>query len=625
MTLPDPQLSYSLRLAFKPPAPILPSEYAEQTIILPPSNNAMPGPLKLAKHQIEMADSLVADGIEVVAMMCAAQTGKTTVIECMLASIIGNDQGPTLMVHPSRDLYEDYVERRINPMIDNAPTLRALVGKGGLTRRGHSGGIDNLQKKTFPGGWLKMASSHIAGDMAGLTCRFVIMDEVDRFLESVAREGNPVDLAYKRADLFEGKGRRVVLASTPRARFNSRINEWFLKGDQRKLFCTCTQCGDSFPMHHSDLRWPDGKPEEAYHVCPGCGKPSDELARLKMLKAAEWRPTATPIDKTVRSYHMPQLASQFATMAEVARQFAAATTPTARVAFHNLCAAEVYDAGVDIELSAQDLQERAEDIGEPYPAALQYVVAGVDVQADRVEASLVGFGPKGPKGEDPEAWVLDHLVLRGDEHLSKWQKLETALARTFKTADGRELPVQVTAVDGGEFTDAVLKFVEDQREKYNRQRRRFFVTKGQGEKFGGLWRKEGAKIRGARYLSPITWQMVGTWEVKLEIAQRLMLQNVGPGYVHFPSHLDATYFDGICAEQLITVTLKSGVTQLRWKRIYRFNEPIDCLCYAFAISTLAKPHLTRPAPAAPTSPSTPAKTPMQIALEKQAKLQAALN
>ena len=169
-------------------------------------------------------------------------------------------------------------------------------------------------------------------------------------------------------------------------------------------------------MHHSDLKFPEGKPEDAYHVCPGCGAVADEVARLKMLKAAEWRPTATPIDKTVRSYHMPQLASQFASMAEVARQFAAATTPTARVAFYNLCAAETYDAGVDIELDATTLQARAEDIGEPYPADIQFVVAAADVQADRVEVTFAGFGPKGPKGEDCEVWVLNHLVLR-DDHL----------------------------------------------------------------------------------------------------------------------------------------------------------------------------------------------------------------
>ena len=224
MTLPDPQLSVSLRLAFKPPAPVLPSLYAEQTITLPASNNAIPGPLKLAKHQIEMADSLVEDGIEVVAMMCAAQTGKTTVLESMLASIIGNMPGPTLLVQPTGDKANEFVSQRLNPMIDNAPKLRALVGKGGLTRRGHSGGTNTSAMKSFPGGFIKMASSYRAEDLSASSCRFILMDEVDRFATTAGQDGNPIDLGIKRGAMFEGKGRRVVLASTPTGRFASRIN-----------------------------------------------------------------------------------------------------------------------------------------------------------------------------------------------------------------------------------------------------------------------------------------------------------------------------------------------------------------------------------------------------------------
>ncbi|MDH8329816.1 phage terminase large subunit family protein, partial [Klebsiella pneumoniae] len=72
-------------------------------------------------------------------------------------------------------------------------------------------------------------------ELAARAIKFLFLDEVDRFAVSAGVEGDPIGLAIKRTKTFEGKGRKVVIVSTPTSRAGSRINQWYLRGDQRKF------------------------------------------------------------------------------------------------------------------------------------------------------------------------------------------------------------------------------------------------------------------------------------------------------------------------------------------------------------------------------------------------------
>jgi hypothetical protein len=51
---------------------------------------------------------------------------------------------------------------------------------------------------------------------------------------------------------------------------------------------------------------------------------------------------------------------------------------------------------------------RREDWGDALPTTVAVLTAGVDVQGDRIEMQILGWGG------DEEAWVIDYCVLWGD-------------------------------------------------------------------------------------------------------------------------------------------------------------------------------------------------------------------
>lgn len=578
----DARLALAWRRAFAPPPAIAPSAFAESEIILPSSANAIPGPLRLASYQRELVDSIADDYADITALMLSSQVGKSLSVDAQLMHSIACAPGPMLHVSPTSARSEEFVRDRFDPLVGSSPTLRKLIGTGQNTRKGSTGGANSLASKSFPGGQLNFASSHKPDELAARSIKYLFFDEVDRFAQSAGIEGCPIQLALKRTKTFEGKGRKVVIVSTPTSRTASRINEWYLRGDQRKFMVTCTEkdCGHVGPLLFKNLHWKDGEPETAFLSCDGCGVEINEAKRRELIENGKWVPTATG-EKGIRSYHLNELASKFSTMESVARQFDAAKTPLQRQTFYNTALAEVYDAGTEVELTSSELQQRAEPIAAPYAANIQFITAGVDVQSNRLECTFLAHHA------DATSSVLNHLKLMGDTSGNEvWQALDTALGFVFMLANGKSLNVMATAVDSGFNADQVTAFVNAQR----RKSRQCFAVKGRSG-FDQPALKWGGKLKGVLKLL-----LVGVDVVKLSVQKHLAMQTVGPGFIRLPNHLPPEYFEGLAAEEL-RVKIVKGAPRYEYHRTYRFNEPLDCLTYAKAIAqTVPKQALTPPTP-----------------------------
>jgi phage terminase large subunit GpA-like protein len=489
-----------------------------------------------------------------------------------------------LHVSPTGARSEEFVRDRFDPLVGSSPTLRALIGTGQNTRKGSTGGANSLASKSFPGGQLNFASSHKPDELAARAIKYLFLDEVDRFAQSAGIEGCPLQLALKRTKTFEGKGRKVVIVSTPTTRTVSRINEWYLRGDQRKFMVTCREkeCGHVGPLSISNLRWDQGKPETAYLSCEVCGVASDEAQRREMIENGEWVATAKG-EPGIRSYHLNELASKFSDMESVARQFEAADTPLKKQAFYNTCLAEVFDAGTEVELTSSELQQRAEPIAAPYSPTIQFITAGVDIQGNRIECTFLAHHA------DTTQSVLNHLKLTGDTSADAvWRDLDAALGTVFPLANGKSLTVQATAVDSGFSADQVIKFVHSQR----RKSRACFAVKGRsGIGQGHLTLKWGGRLKGVMKLL-----LVAVDETKYAIQKHLAMPIVGPGFIRLPNHLGEEYFEGLASEELRTKIVR-GAPQYEYHRTNRQNEPLDCLVYAKAIAeAVPKQALTPPPP-----------------------------
>jgi phage terminase large subunit GpA-like protein len=577
----DEHLARSMARAFAPPPVIAPSVFAESEIVLPPSANAVPGPLRLAPYQKELVDSIAADdGTDIVVMMLSSQIGKSISVDCQLGYVMACDPGPALHVSPTNQRAEEFTQDRLDALINSSPALRKIVGTGLSTRKGSTGGANSLSAKSFPGGTLNMASSFKADELAARSVRFLFLDEVDRFAQSAGQEGDPIMLALKRTRTYEGRGRRVVMVSTPTSRTGSRIAEWYEKGDKRRFMMDCPDCGHVAPFAFENLKWNDGKPETAYLPCGDCGAVIDETKRRAMLEHGRWIATAVG-EKGIRSYHLNELSSRFSNMESVARQFDAAKTPLQKQAFYNTCLGEVYDAGTEVELTTSELQQRAEPIAAPYAANIQFITAGVDVQSNRVECTFLAHHA------DDTLSVLNHLKLMGDTSGdSIWQSLDVALGTVFPLTNGKSLNIMATAVDSGFNADQVTAFVASQR----RKSRQCYAVKGRSG-FDQPALKWGGRLKGVMKLL-----LVGVDGVKLAVQKHLAMQTIGSGFIRLPDHLPPEYFEGLAAEEL-RVKIVKGAPRYEYHRTYRFNEPLDCLTYARAIAQwIPKQALTPPPP-----------------------------
>src|SRR5690606_25688064 len=121
---------------------------------------------------------------------------------------------------------------------------------------------------------------------------------------------------------------------------------------------------------------------------------------------------------------------------------------------------------------AESWQERGEapeyeslyDRREPYergavPAGGLVLTAGVDVQADRLEAEVVAWGP------GLESWSVDYFVLAGNpaEDPQVWLDLEQRLLRAdFPHELGGRLAVAHLCVDTGHAAHAVYDWARQQ-------------------------------------------------------------------------------------------------------------------------------------------------------------------
>jgi len=212
------------------------------------------------------------------------------------------------------------------------------------------------------------------------------------------------------------------------------------------------------------------------------------------------------------------------------------------------------------------LLNRREVFGARLPAGVAVLTAGVDLQVDRAELELVGWG----RGE--ESWSIEYRVFPGDPSAPQlWQALDEYLKREWSHEYGIKLPVAACAIDSGFHTQAVYDFC---RTRYSR---RVFAIKG---KSGSLpvWPKK--PTRNTLGKAPL-W-IVGVDSAKSVIYSRLKIEQPGPGYAHFPLERNEEWFEQLLSEVLVT-SYARGVPVREWRRKKGVRgEVLDARTYAYA-------------------------------------------
>lgn len=589
-----------MRMLWEPPPDISVSDWAEANIYLRKGTTPRPGPLVLEKYQREMLDVFADPLIHEIVMVKPTQIGWSVILNIITGYIIDVNPQPLMLVQPTADNAEDYGRKRINPLIEDCPVLRAKV----RTAKSRDG-ANTLKLKSFPGGFLKLAGANAGTDLRSDPVPFVLMDEVEAYPDDVNGEGDPMEIAANRTESFPDY--KILKGSTPaKPKGVGRLEKAWEKSDKRRFHVKCPFC-----KHEQVLWWRDPETEEhrvvydvnditgevvpdsVRFVCAGCKRGISERYKKQMLDGGRWiaeHPERTIVGFWLNALYRPWKESWTALCQKWVDSL---DDPEKLKEFVTLQLAEFWEergSSRDAGGLGKRLEPYPKGPGMPpdHPKPWEYerVPNGVavltltaDVQENRIEAKVKGWGA----GE--ESWLLAHEVFWGDPSADSgvWEQLEHFRLQEFTHERGRKMRVMLTLVDSGDQSDAVYDYVEPRQNL----RDRVFAVKGVDQHTKPLLVQEGTAKR-----SHVKLYTVATFAAKERIFARMGIVQPGPGYMHLPDWTTEEYLDQITGEKKVTMRDKKTRTRkTKWIKTHTRNEALDLEVYQLAAIFILQKYL----------------------------------
>ena len=400
-------------------------------------------------------------------------------------------------------------------------------------------------------------------------------------------EGHPVELLWERASTF-GSQRLLIEMSTPTIAGESRIERSFGEGDQRYFEVSCLHCDAMQTLEWDQVKWDQDKndvdlPETAMLYCKECGVGYDDSGRMALVREAEtrgggWQPLKETRDHA--SFHLNVLYSPLRRLEDIVSTYLSGKEHRSMQTFENTCLAKTWE-----ESGERGDADRLSDQCEAYPAqvpeAVRVLTAGVDVQADRIELEVCGWG------EGEESWNIDYKVIRGKtDGKAVWESLREALSESYDHESEKKMEIKAVGVDAGYNSQEVYSFLLQSRTP------NWYAFKGGRSWDADVWKvSQGRTMKGRRLPDLYT---VNVNQIKRTVMRRLNEREPGRGYCHFPAERDLGYFDQLTAEHLVT-TFKRGFPQQVWEKRQgqERNEAFDCRVYAYASLLILNPNMER--------------------------------
>jgi phage terminase large subunit GpA-like protein len=544
--------------SLRPPPDMTVSEWSDNYRRLSAESSASPGRWRTetTEYLREPMDMVGKPGIDSISLMTSAQVGKSSFVENVVGYFMHQDPCPILHVSPTLSSMKMFSKERLAPMLRDTPVLRGLV-KDARSRDSEN----TIETKKFPGGNLALVGSNAPAGLASRPVRIVVADEVDRFERSAGTEGDPLKLAIKRTTTFWN--RVIVFVSTPGNKGQSRIEEEFEAGDQRRRYCPCPDCGHMQTLKWSGVVWENNDPYTAHYTCEECGSCWNDFQRNLAVRRGEWR-AAKPFNGRV-SYHLSQIYSPFARLSDTVKEWLDSKDhPEKLKTFINTVLGETWEEK-GIQKDWSDLLSHRVEYNHDVPSEVTLVTCGADVQDDRIELEFVGWG------DDAKSWSLGYRTIYGDLSTPHpWEELKSALGESFFHPVLGEMACRMTCLDsGGHYTQSVYRFSQTVP--------RVTAIKGVGGAGKPMVGKPTRSNLGGSQVFPL-----GVDTIKELVVARLNVTDPDkPGYCTFPHDREDGYFRGLTAEKLIT-KFRKGFKHQEWTKVRPRNEPFDCRVYATA-------------------------------------------
>jgi terminase, large subunit len=555
-------------------------------------------------------DAILDPDVREIAYIKSTQVGYSETLNNIIGYFIDAEPKPMMMVQPIEQSAKEYSQKRIDPMLEACACLRGKV------RETSSSSKHGSQKlKQFDGGFLKIVGANSGPNLRSDYVPIILFDEIDGYPDDVKGEGDPITIATRRADTDPEA--KVFKGSTPaKPKGFSRIEEAYEGSSQARYFVPCPYCSSlivmawrgSYQLTESGYEFTEGDHNLVYEIdahgdiiessvkyrCPDCSELIEEKYKRRMLDAGRWV-HKFPERRRVRGFHINALYSPWKPVwhSMATEWIKAKDNPEKLKAFVNLRLGETWNEGAN-NFNAATLAARREAYEAPdgtevlVPKGVGVLIAAADVQHNRIEAQIIGFG----KGE--ESWLIDHKIFFGDPGLQRdpdtgndvWSQLDAFLLKDWPHECGMLLRPAITLIDSGDGgnVDSVYDFVLPRQP----MARRVFACKGVDYLSRPVLAQEGTTKRNTVRL----WS-VATHSAKDRIFARMKIPTAGPGYMHFPDWATDEYCAQMTSEKKIPYTVKrTRVTKQIYVKTHR-NEALDMTVYCHAGLFVLQTHIDR--------------------------------
>lgn len=463
----------------EPPPPVDYLAWAKANIVFSERISAFPGPYDEALFPFfsEILRALSPDDpCSVVTLHKSAQLGGTILANIFTLGTLDMDPCDFLYVHPTEENAARWSKTKLMPLVRETPAIRALFSESS-----RDGGNSILYKERVDGrGAIQAAGANSPAGLSMISPRKQVQDDLAKWAMNEA--GDPETQADSRSKAFFN--RKALKISTPLIAPGCRITANYHAGTRETYHVPCPHCREL-----QELRWDNMRdhidpehPEKAHFVCIHCGCEIHEHRRRWMVdpaNGARWVAKHPERARHHRSFHIWVAYSPLESWEALARAWLKVQSGGPDDRDKSAGAEQVFFndwLGLPFEadnkaVAWEDLRDRGEEDGFKrgvIPAEALALALGADVQGDRVEWQLVGYGRNRFRA------VIDRGIIdaRAGSHLPGWREhsghisepevrvaLDQLLARQWPDEWGGRRCADIMGIDGNAYTEDVWGWV----------------------------------------------------------------------------------------------------------------------------------------------------------------------
>lgn len=586
-------VSVGLRSFYKP-MPMSAVEWADENFYLSAESSYVEGRWETLPFQVAVLNAMGNDEIREVNLMKSARVGYSQMLKAAMAYMLEHKNRNQILFQPTDEAAQSFMKAHIETMIRDVPVVKALAPWYEKKHRDNT----MMRKRFSTKRQIFCLGGTAAKNYREKSVDTVIYDELAAFPPDVEKEGSPTFLGDRR---LEGSVfRKSIRGSTPKNKGECQIERAFIESGMTLRFeIPCPHCGSYQALKWGGneaefgFKWVDQDASSVRYLCEDCGvlgsysewMPKQQLGEwvdrevgIKTKNGLEWFDLEGDLIDAPESvsFHIWTAYSPFTEWKRIVSDFFKAKEDVGKLkTFVNTVLGETWeDASEKIEHDL--LYRRRENYLAEVPFGALCLTCAVDVQDDRLEAEVKGWG------FGDENFGIEFRLFHGDPARPEiWNELDLFLQKTFKHESGAILKIACTVIDsGGHFTQQVYQFVKP------REGRRIFAIKGVGGAGRPIISRPSTANKGK-----IKLFSVGTDTVKELVHAQLNILEVGAGYCHFPisPEYDEEFFKQLTAEER-RKTYRKGFASFEWVKVRKRNEAFDLACYNTAAKFLLNPN-----------------------------------